>query len=88
MCLSVVSADILYMYMCCRVLADYSADGTHFDLPSRSLALQHGDVLQVTGVCDNDWWLARRVFPLTDTDCVGVIPSKTRSAESFTYTLF
>ncbi|XP_035458926.1 disks large 1 tumor suppressor protein isoform X2 [Spodoptera frugiperda] len=59
-----------------RALFDYDPirdDG----LPSRGLPFRYGDILHVTNASDDEWWQARRLDK-TDSDAIGIIPSKRR----------
>ncbi|KAM3964135.1 MAGUK family member discs large 1 isoform 2-T2 [Aphomia sociella] len=59
-----------------RALFDYDPvkdDG----LPSRGLPFRYGDILHVTNASDDEWWQARRLDK-TESDAIGIIPSKRR----------
>ncbi|XP_022814320.1 disks large 1 tumor suppressor protein isoform X1 [Spodoptera litura] len=59
-----------------RALFDYDPirdDG----LPSRGLPFRYGDILHVTNASDDEWWQARRLDK-SDSDAIGIIPSKRR----------
>ena len=64
-----------------RALFDYEK-AKDSGLPSQGLSFRYGDILHVINASDDEWWQARRVTPHGDSDEMGVIPSKRRSAES------
>ncbi|KAM3866325.1 discs large homolog 1-like protein [Diretmus argenteus] len=60
-----------------RALFDY--DKTRDSgLPSQGLNFKFGDILHVVNASDDEWWQARQLTALGETEEVGVIPSKRR----------
>ncbi|DAA33404.1 TPA: discs, large homolog 1 [Bos taurus] len=62
-----------------RALFDYDKTKDS-GLPSQGLNFKFGDILYVINASDDEWWQARQVTPDGESDEVGVIPSKRRTA--------
>lgn len=61
-----------------RALFDYDSSKDS-GLANRGLSFHYGDVLHVINATDENWWLARKMFPECPEDEIpGIIPSKKR----------
>ena len=64
----------------CRALFDYDPL-LDVGLPGRGLDFKYGDILNVVGDADADWWHTMRVMP--DDGTSGIVPSRKRLAKQF-----